>query len=45
VIDRISHKYTGEPFPMRDKPAERVVLVIAVDRARYVALPFIHAPA
>jgi len=45
VIDRISHKYAGKPFPMRDKPAERVVLVIAVDRAWYVALPFIHAPA
>jgi PPOX class probable F420-dependent enzyme len=45
VLDRISHKYTAKPFPMRDKPAERVVLVIAVDRARYVALPFIHAPA
>jgi PPOX class probable F420-dependent enzyme len=44
VIDRISHKYTGKPFPFRDKPAERVVLVIAVERARYLSLPFRHAP-
>jgi PPOX class probable F420-dependent enzyme len=45
VIDRVSRKYTGKPFPFREKPAERVVLVIAVERARYLALPFIHAPA
>ena len=45
VIDRVSHKYTGKPFPFRDKPAERIVLVIAVERARYLALPFVHAPA
>jgi hypothetical protein len=35
----------GQPFPWRDKPAERLALVIAVDRARYVKLPFVHAPA
>jgi PPOX class probable F420-dependent enzyme len=45
IMDRISHKYTGKPFPFRDKPAQRVVLVIAVERARYTALPFVHAPA
>jgi PPOX class probable F420-dependent enzyme len=45
VIDRVSHKYTGKPFPWRDKPAERLVLVIAVERERYAALPFVHAPA
>ena len=45
VIDRVAHKYTGSPFPWRDKPAERLVLVIAVEQARYVVLPFIHAPA
>jgi PPOX class probable F420-dependent enzyme len=44
VMDRVSHKYTGKPFPFRDNPAERLVLVIAVDRARYVSLPFVHAP-
>lgn len=37
VIDRLARKYTGKPFPFRDKPAERVVLVIAVERARYGA--------
>jgi PPOX class probable F420-dependent enzyme len=45
IMDRISHKYTGKTFPFRDKPAQRVVLVIAVERARYTALPFVHAPA
>ena len=45
VIDRVSHKYTGKPFPWRDKPAERLVLVSAVERGRYAALPFVHAPA
>jgi PPOX class probable F420-dependent enzyme len=44
VIDRISHKYTGKPFPFRDKPAERLVLVIVVERTRYLSLPFVHAP-
>jgi PPOX class probable F420-dependent enzyme len=45
VIDRFSRKYTSKPFPFRDRPAERVVLVIAVEHARYAALPFVHAPA
>jgi PPOX class probable F420-dependent enzyme len=45
VLDRISHKYTGQPFPLRDQPTERLVLVIAVERGRYAALPFVHAPA
>ena len=45
IMDRISHKYTGQPFPFRDKPAQRVILVIAVERARFTALPFVHAPA
>jgi PPOX class probable F420-dependent enzyme len=45
VIDRVSRKYTGQPFPWRDKPAERLVLVIAVERERYATLPFVHAPA
>jgi PPOX class probable F420-dependent enzyme len=44
VIDRLAHKYTGKPFPFRDKPEERLVLLIAPERARYIELPFIHAP-
>jgi PPOX class probable F420-dependent enzyme len=44
VMDRVSHKYTGRPFPMRDNPAQRVVLVIEVDRVRFARLPFQHAP-
>jgi PPOX class probable F420-dependent enzyme len=44
VMDRISHKYTGKPFPWRDSPAERRVLVIAVEHARHTALPFVHSP-
>jgi PPOX class probable F420-dependent enzyme len=40
VMDRISRKYTGAPFPMRTNPEQRVVLVIAIDRARFMLLPF-----
>lgn len=43
LMDPVSHKYTGKPFPMR-KPEGRVALVIEVDRARYVKLPFQHTP-
>jgi PPOX class probable F420-dependent enzyme len=45
VMDRVSRKYTGKPFPMRDNPAQRLVLVIEVDRVRFARLPFVHAPA
>jgi PPOX class probable F420-dependent enzyme len=45
IIDRISRKYTGKQFPMRDNPDQRVVLVIEVERARFVRLPFSHTPA
>jgi PPOX class probable F420-dependent enzyme len=45
IMDRISRKYTSKPFPFRDRPAERVVLVVAVERARYAVLPLVHAPA
>jgi PPOX class probable F420-dependent enzyme len=44
VMDQVSRKYTGKPFPMRDNPAQRVVLVIEADKARFVRLPFVHAP-
>lgn len=45
IMDRISRKYTGKEFPMRQNPEQRVVLVIEVDRARFTKLPFTHAPA
>jgi len=45
TMDRISRKYTGKPFPFRDNPAQRVVLAIEVERARYTLLPFVHTPA
>jgi PPOX class probable F420-dependent enzyme len=44
IMDRISQKYTGAPFPMRGKPEERVVLVIEIERERYAVLPFRHTP-
>jgi PPOX class probable F420-dependent enzyme len=43
VMDPVSHKYTGKPFPMRS-PEGRVALVIEVDKARYAKLPFAHTP-
>lgn len=45
VMDRVSRKYTGKPFPARDNPAQRVALVIEADKVRFVRLPFVHAPA
>ena len=38
IVDRISQRYTGQPFPMRD----RLVLLIEPDRAATVTLPFSH---
>lgn len=43
ILDPVSIKYTGKPFPFRD-PKERVALYIEVDKARYAKLPFEHAP-
>jgi hypothetical protein len=44
IIDPISKKYTGKPFPFRG-PEGRLALVIEVDKARYTKLPFQHTPA
>ena len=44
IMDPISHKYTGKPFPMRN-PEGRVALFIEVEKARYMKLPFEHTPA
>jgi PPOX class probable F420-dependent enzyme len=43
MLDSISHKYTGKPFPMRS-PEGRVALIIEVEKARYAKLPFQHTP-
>ena len=43
IIDAISRKYTGQPFPMRS-PEGRVALIIEVEKARYTKLPFKHQP-
>ncbi len=40
VIDRISEKYTGKPFPMRSG----VVFLIEPERSALVRLPFAHTP-
>jgi PPOX class probable F420-dependent enzyme len=44
VMDPISIKYTGKPFPFRD-PEGRVALIIELDKVRYAKLPFEHTPA
>jgi PPOX class probable F420-dependent enzyme len=41
--DVTARKYTGKPFPWRN-PEGSVALVIEVDRAKFVKLPFTHAP-
>ncbi|MGZ8687462.1 MAG: PPOX class F420-dependent oxidoreductase [Gaiellaceae bacterium] len=38
IVDRISQRYTGQPFPMRD----RLVLLIEPERAGTMNLPFAH---
>jgi PPOX class probable F420-dependent enzyme len=40
IIDRLSVKYTGEPFPMRSG----VVFLVEPERARYTELPFRYTP-
>jgi PPOX class probable F420-dependent enzyme len=42
LMDPISVKYTGEPFPSRG--ADRVCFVIAVERAGHRTLDFVHSP-
>jgi PPOX class probable F420-dependent enzyme len=43
LLDPISVKYTGKPFPWRE-PEGRIALLIEVDKARYTKLPFEHTP-
>jgi PPOX class probable F420-dependent enzyme len=43
LLDPISKKYTGKPFPMR-QPEGRIALIIEVDKERYTKLPFEHTP-
>jgi PPOX class probable F420-dependent enzyme len=45
TMDRISHKYISNPFPMRDNIEDRVVLRVTVTHSRYANLPFSHTPA
>ena len=40
IIDRLAHKYTGEPFPLRTGR----VYVVEVERAGFTELPFKHRP-
>ena len=40
IIDRLAHKYTGEPFPLRSGR----VYVVAAERAGFTELPFTHRP-
>jgi len=43
VMDPISHKYTGKPFPFR-APEGRVALIVEVEKERYTKLPFERPP-
>jgi PPOX class probable F420-dependent enzyme len=43
ILDAISMKYTGKPFPMRG-PEDRIALVIEADNVRHMKLPFEHTP-
>jgi len=41
-MDRISHLYTGRPFPIRGPG--RITIVIEPEWVRFLELPFEHAP-
>src|SRR5262249_53729680 len=43
ILDPISRKYTGQPFPMRS-PEGRVALIIEVEKSSYTKIPFKHEP-
>lgn len=43
IMDLISHKYIGKPFPMRGYEG-RVALIVEVEKERYTKLPFEHTP-
>jgi PPOX class probable F420-dependent enzyme len=43
ILDPIAHKYTGKPFAMRNSEG-RIALIIQVEKARYLKLPFEHTP-
>ena len=43
IMDPISHKYTGKPFPFRN-PEGRVALIVEAEKERYTKLPFEHRP-
>ena len=40
VIDRLAHRYTGSPFPMRSG----TVYLVEPERVQSMELPFQHAP-
>lgn len=42
LMDPISMKYIGKPFPMRSP--DQMALIIEVDKERYTKLPFEHTP-
>jgi PPOX class probable F420-dependent enzyme len=43
LMDPISMKYIGKPFPMR-QPEGRIALIVEVEKDRYTKLPFEHTP-
>lgn len=44
LLDAISMRYVGKPFPMRTYE-DRVALIIEAEKVRYMKLPFEHTPA
>ncbi len=46
IMDPISHKYTGKPFPreMTSPGWVRIALMIEVEKERYTKLPLAHTP-
>lgn len=43
VMDEISHKYTGKPFPFRESKG-RLAIFLEIEKVKYSKLPFEHTP-
>lgn len=44
IMNTISHKYIGEPFPTHMRGPGRIALMIEVEKERYTKVPLAHTP-
>lgn len=44
IMNPISHKYIGKPFPVHMRGQGRIALMIEVEKERYLRVPLAHTP-